>query len=216
MIYDINLIPKNKKKSSSSSHLILALLSISCIVVLALFGFYFPYQDKNTLKDKIKEQQDEVKDSSEVELTYTNLISERDTLVFSNTMLDSIKSSKFDVVLMMEEVEQRIPETIILKEISLEAGLLTLKGTSPSYTDIASLIVKLREMNGVLDVSFLSATVDEANGGTAAEDSISEPISEFSVYVRLNTVDILAQFMQDQDALVTETVQEVEQNETNE
>ena len=214
MIYDINLIPKNRKKSSGGGQFILALLLISCTVMIGVFGFYLPYRDKDMMNNIIKEQKKEIKNLSEVQHTYTKLLEERDNLIQTNVMLDTLKNTKLDINKVMEDVETRVPEHITVREISLDAGLLTLGGTSPSYTDIASFIVKLREIEGVIEVDFMNAVIEDGVSNSS-EDS-SKPMNKFAVYVRLDSRDVLTRLIQERADMLSTAVQGVVNNETNE
>jgi hypothetical protein len=72
--------------------------------------------------------------------------------------------------------------------MNLQAGLLTIDGSTPTYTDVAKFIVKLRGVENVQEVSFMNAST-ESDSENPNIDGDTEILYNFTVYVRLNNPD---------------------------
>jgi Tfp pilus assembly protein PilN len=179
-------------------------------VLSTVFGFYLPLQERNILSAQVREKEEELQAYSNTQEIYGTLMEQMTALSQTDLILDSIESNNLQMSNIMDNIESNIPEDIMINEMSLESGMITLEGTSLSFTEIASFIVKLRNMESVLEVSFLSAEEDEASMDEALEDSSLDQSFLFTIYVKLNVSDILSQIN-----VGDGTEEEAVQNETN-
>lgn len=211
MIYDINLIPKAKKNPLSTAYLIAFLIFLASSVLIAVFGFYLPFKEKNSLKDLIKEQEREIASSLEEQNTYATLLDQTAAISQTSISLDYLKENNLKMTKLMKDLENNMPEGILCSEMSLEGGLLIIKGISPTYTEMAAFIVKLRKMENVSQVTFLNAAMEDA-----ADDADEKAaMYTFEIDVRFSLVDAFTQLQMEQTADLNSTGQEVVQNEAN-
>lgn len=206
-MYDINLIPKVKKKVSGESIFITTALCLCCFAFMGFFGFYLPIQQKLTLSDQIRAQEDELQSYSDTQDTYTLRVNQLNELKRTDIILNTLKTGKLKMTKIMNDIEMNIPQTIILQSMSFNAGLLTIEGTAPSYQDIAEYIVNLRSMENVLSVTFMNAIKEETMGQIIMEEESSEvdtinqeEVHSFTIYVNLFTVDVISDLLSQQVA----------------
>jgi len=217
MIYDINLIPKVKKKASGEAVFITVSLCFCCTVLLGFFGFYMPMQQKLTLEKQIFAQEKELQSYGNSLETYTTLLNRVDEVSQTDLMLNTLKSSALKMTKFMNDIEKNIPQSIVVKRMSLMNGLLEIEGSSPSYQDVAQYIVNIRNIENVLDVTFMSATKDETMENVTM-DTISEEgssnvksdytknikgqVHNFSLNVVLDELDVMSLLLGAQAAAI--------------
>jgi Tfp pilus assembly protein PilN len=195
MIYDINLIPKTKKNTSSNTANISVLIFLLCILVIAVFGFYLPYLKKESLKDQIQDKEDELSSYSGTEDTFLSLMSESVKLNQANTLVEQIKSNKINMTEILSFLNDNTPDDLLVTSFSYETGLITIEGEASTYTEIAQFIVKLRNMNKVTAINFTHAEVEEESD-VPDQSNNNKKINKFTLYVRLDVVDAFSVIQQ--------------------
>jgi Tfp pilus assembly protein PilN len=216
MIYDINLIPKSKVKSSANLNAALLILFVASAALLVTLGLYLPYQQKVSLKREIRNQEATLLTFTGTKDTYSSLQSQIEEVNGTDLLLDTIKSNNLKMTTILNNVENAIPKDIIISSMSLEAGMLTLVGTSPSYTEVAGFIVNLRKVDNVAGVAFMSASAEasaEAAGSNNTQDA--GQLFNFTVYVKFNVTDAFTGLLALQQAAGNLTQEEVASDETN-
>jgi len=229
MIYDINLIPKAKKNVSSETIFITTTLSLCCIALLIYFGFYLPIQQKYSLSKQISEQENELLSYSDTQEQYSSILNQVNEFIRTDLTLGTLKSSNLKMTKILNEIEKNIPKNVIVKTMTLEEGLLTIEGNAPSYQNIAQCIVKLRNMENVLGVTFTNAMKEETMGEASIEKMNEEntvgeipkesregkdQLNNFTIYVNFNVMDVLTELLTEQSAAMTTAGEETIQNET--
>ena len=208
MSYDINLIPKNKKiLSNKTKRLAILFYALSSILVM-LFGLYLPLQEKHNLGFQVKEKEQELTNYTGTQDSYNLLLNQINDITEMDQLLDSIKTKELRATKIMKDIENNIPEKMVVQDITLETGKVTIEGCSDTFTEIAGFIVKLRELEDVSGVSFISAAEDDTSGFSETQSKLS--VYHFIVYVTLNVTDPISQLTAEN------TNGEALQNETNE
>lgn len=231
MIYDINLIPKTRKKVSNEAIFVTSALSLCCVAVIIYLGFFLPFQQKSTLSKQISDQENELLSYSDTQEQYFSLINQVEEISRTALTLDSIKSSNLKMTEIINDIESTTPKNIKIKTMSLSGGLLTMEGRASSYQEIAEYIVNLRNVENVQGITFTNATRDEGIGEVAIEEATIgentlEKIPEgntdnvkqfhnFTLYVNLNVTDVLTGLLAEQAADISNAGEETIQNETN-
>lgn len=207
MIYDINLVPKNKKNASGKSNFLIVLIGLFTVIILAVFFFLFPLQQKLSLIKQINALENELTAYSEVQTEYSSLVREEDHYNQVLTALDSLKGSRRKVTTLLDEIEGGMPKNAVMKSLNLEDGILTIVSSATSYREMAQFIVKLRSLEGVLDVTFTNATAQEEEYGTAPKQGyLMEQPYDFTLYVKYDYTDPIAELMQREQTSKNEEV----------
>jgi Tfp pilus assembly protein PilN len=207
MIYDINLVPKNKKNATGRSNFLIILIGLFTVVVLAVFFFLFPLQQKLSLMNQIRDRENELEAYSEVQTEYSTLVSEADQLNQILTTLASLKGSRVKMTTLMDDIEGCMPKNITMKSIKLEDGLLTIIGSASTYREISQFIVNLRKMEDVQDVTFTNATVEDDRNGTESYQGYNmEQLYDFTIYINYDYKNIIAELQQKEQAAMNEEV----------
>jgi Tfp pilus assembly protein PilN len=219
MMYDINLIPKARKRVSGESIFITFALCLCIIAISTYFGFYLPLQQKYSLQKQITTQEMELESYANTQQIYTELSEQVDALNGEDILLNAIKSSDLKMTKLINDISENTPKGITLKSMILGDGKLTLEGLAPSYQEAAQYMVNLRGIENVQEVTILNAVKEENIGedasqvnGTPDTDVSNkkaakpEELHSFTLYVSLNMMDILSEFLTDQAA--AETVEE--------
>ena len=186
MVYDINLLPKNKNNESGGYVFLMALVGILSASILLVFFFLLPLQNRSNLMNQIKEKEEKLDSYAECDLEYTTVTKQLEKLNHLNTNLERLKANKKDIRPLLEAIGASMPEEIVLNDVSYEDGLLTLAGVSDTYNKIAQFMVNLRKLDEVQQVTFTTATKQES--GISEENNY-----DFNVYVRYNYADIIAE-----------------------
>jgi Tfp pilus assembly protein PilN len=211
MIYDINLVPKNKKNTSGKFNFLIMLIGLFTVVVLTVFFFLFPLQQKLSLMNQIQNCENEITAYSEVQTEYSSLVIAADHLNQILTTLNSLKGSRVKMTALMDDIEGCMPKNATMKSINLEDGLLTIIGSASTYREMAQFIVNLRNIEGVLSVTFTNATVEEDANGSESKQSYSlDQHYDFTIYVNYDFKNIIAELQQNEQAAIEG---EVAQNE---
>lgn len=211
MVYDINLIPKARKSTSQKNRLVWMVVVLLFAVLLSFFGFYLPIQTKLALIDEIGNQEKELLDYSTVNEEYTMLTARLEDIKRTEVMLKQLKDNSLLITDLLTDLEDCIPKDITIQSLALDEGMITLDGSSPDYEKIAQYIVNIRNIDRVIGVSFLSAATDQEiiDDGTATDDS--KILYNFTLYVKLDVIDILpvlvASQMEEQNAAVQEVAE---------
>jgi Tfp pilus assembly protein PilN len=175
-----------------------------------VFGFYLPFQSKNSLNRNLEGLQKELDTYSEVYTTYSDLLSQESKLEQDNLMMDNIENGSFSLTGFLKGLEEDIPENVTISSISLDAGLITIQGNTPSYENIAEFIVKLRKLEDVSNITFLNAVKNEEGQQNPAADAIKDNNTEeyqYTLYINLKTQAVPQQLLQ-QDSTVDMEEQE--------
>lgn len=191
MIYDINLIPKSKAKSSGGFNAILLTVTAITAIALLLFGYYFPHQQKLHLRNRIENQEKALMASADAEEAFTSLKDRIQEINAADSMMDAIKSNSIRLTDMLSGIENSIPEDVVIQSITMEAGLLTIDGVTPGYTQIAAFIVNLRKQDKVLGVTLLGTRNDTSLANTnPKQDEASGETFEFTLYANYSYADV--------------------------
>jgi len=182
MIYDINLIPKSYRKISREALFVITLGFVCCVALTTFFGIYVPLQEKKELSSLIKEEESELLSFTDMEVEYIHLLNQVDEISNSALTLETIKNSNLKMTQTLHDLEESIPKNIKVKGITLGDGILMIEGSSPTYREISQFIVKIRNMEDVLGVTFTNATAEEK-----LEDEDEGELHNFNMNVVLNT-----------------------------
>jgi len=181
MIYDINLIPKSYRKISREALFVITLGFVCCVALTTFFGIYVPLQEKKELSSLIKEKESELLSFTDMEVEYILLLNQVDEISNSALTLESIKNSNLKMTQTLHDLEESIPKNIKIKGITLVDGILMIEGSSPTYKEISQFIVKIRNMEDVLGVTFTNATAEEK-----LEDEDKGELHNFNMNVVIN------------------------------
>ncbi len=197
MMYDINLIPQTKKNASGRINSTMIFIGLFCFVVLAVFFFYFPLQQKLSLNKQIQEKESEISSYANVEQEYITLADQADRLDRTAKALESLKSDRVKLTEVLNKIEKNIPKKVTVNSITLSEGLFTLEASSSTYKEISQFIVNLRGIEGVLSVTFSSAAAQEdsdaSSGGSSANSYNKEQIHDFTIFVRYDMKDVISE-----------------------
>lgn len=188
MIYDINLIPRAKKKASNESVLLMTILGICLISVTLYFGVYIPINEKTSLEKQISVQEKELENFKKLEDTYLELLDQKVSIYATIATLDFIQDNKFEMTKIINYLEKEMPKAITLDKITLSGSVLNVEGTANSYREIAQFIIKLRKMDNVTNVTFLSAQAVD-------NESIQDEQQNFTIKVEIVNYDTLDQII---------------------
>lgn len=202
MIYDINLIPKTKKKTSDESILVTTILILCLFILMGYYGVFVPLQNKYMIDKQIKAKEFELRAYSETLATYNTLLEQTSSLRETDMLLDSIKNDGLVMTELLNNIENSIPDKISFKRLNLTDNLLTVEATAPSYREVAQFIVKLRKFDQVENVIFMNAKSDNEN-----------QTHDFTINITLNTTNIINSLQEDLSSIDLEG--EVAANETN-
>ncbi len=179
MINDINLIPKSSKNTSRETLFVILGAYLCFTIVVVFFGYFIPLQQKSSVKHKIAEKEEELKQYADMDDTYiklTDTISEMENKVtYFEALKNSLKMSK-----VFNDLEENIPREINISNMSLAEGILTIAGVSPSYKEVAQYMVKIRGVDYVKDVTFSSAVLEDD------EEDSNKKLYDFNIYVNLD------------------------------
>jgi Tfp pilus assembly protein PilN len=193
MRHDINLIPKRSRVISAKMMFLIILITISGIIITGLYGLYLPLKTKNELKNLIKEKQAELLLYDSVEENFKTLTDEINSIITIKAAFEALKINNLKMTQIFQDFQDNIPKNIVIENISYSNlnGELLMEGFSPAYKEIAQYIVKLRQLDYILDVGFTSAELemDEMNADTGIEtDSKADAaMHKFKLKVSLKT-----------------------------
>ncbi len=157
MVYDINLVPKAKKKEGSRYGFMMLFTGIFCILALVLFFFWFPVRSHIKLTNQIAAYNEQLREYNESEMEYQVVADQLQQLQSMTVDIATLKEGKKDVSTVLEGLAAAMPKDMEMSAISAENGLLTLSGTAQSYKDISRFMVQLRKIDKVEKVTFTSA-----------------------------------------------------------
>lgn len=208
MIYDINLVPKARKKASGQGMFLTAAVSIFCLVAVLFFGVYKPMKEKNDLKEQIREQEEELASYADVQARHTSLLAEIEAAEQTDKIMQILTDSNLKMTEILDDLEESVPKNITIESISLAEGLITIKGIAPTYQSMAEYVVNLRKMKNVLNVTFLSAqsqgSAGQSANNTVENNAIGIPTitskdqkasQEFTLGVNLNSSDAISEYL---------------------
>lgn len=206
MIYDINLLPNNKRNESNKIGFYMVLIGILCAVVVGIFFYFIPSQKKQALNNEIQAQEEKIASYADVEEEFNTLTDSVNKLNNTITVLEKLKASKTETSTWMNELEQSVPPKAKITSMVSKDGLLTIIGTCSTYREMAQFVVNLRAIEGVESVTFTNAVEQE--------DSTSENTTpqnyEFTINVRYTYSDIISDLQAEETAAAA---QEEEENE---
>lgn len=205
---DINLVPKSEKDTSS----VTILTYLVVIMVLALFGgifgVYIPLQKKNSLNSKISLLESEIELNNDIDIRLSEISSEVDRVSYLNDALDNLKNKDTKTSQIIKDLEQILSTDIKVKIFSIEEGVLTLEGSTPMYKNVAQSMVKIRELDYVID-----ANLDEIRAYPKLE--VREDSHHFILNIILERNEILYEEEVEEAQEEVQEEGEVEENEAN-
>ncbi len=186
-MHDINLIPQAKRNAADKINSQMLFIGLFCFVVMAVFFFYFPLQEKLNLEKKIRTMEEEISSYANIQSEYITLTEQADRLERMTQDLESLKKNKVKYTEVMDLIEECLPKRISISGMRLDAGLLTLEGTSLTYREISQFMVNLRKQDNVLSVTFKDAAAQDE------ESTGQDQPQDFTIYVNLDVQDIIAE-----------------------
>lgn len=152
MIYDINLLVKRKSKVTKSTILLITILSVLCVTVIAIYGVIYPLNKVSNLKAEIEDKKTELASYTYNEAIYYQVQQELEETRNTLSSLNNLKENEFKSIWLFETIEDIIPVDVKIYELNYGQGLLSMKGISPTYKNIAQFIVKASEVDGMSNV----------------------------------------------------------------
>lgn len=160
MIYDINLLVKRKSKVTKSTILLITILSVLCVTVIAIYGVIYPLNKVSNLKAEIEDKKTELASYTYNEAIYYQVQQELEETRNTLSFLNNLKENKFKSIWLFETIEDIIPVDVKIYELNYGQGLLSMKGISPTYKNIAQFIVKASEVDGMSNVKTTQVMID--------------------------------------------------------
>lgn len=160
MIYDINLLVKRKSKVTKSTILLITILSVLCVTVIAIYGVIYPLNKVSNLKAEIEDKKTELASYTYNEAIYYQVQQELEETRNTLSSLNNLKENKFKSIWLFETIEDIIPVDVKIYELNYGQGLLSMKGISPTYKNIAQFIVKASEVDGMSNVKTTQVMID--------------------------------------------------------
>jgi Tfp pilus assembly protein PilN len=193
----VNLVPQDQRRrrpsegSGKGAHAVLGILS----VLLAMAVFYVLTANSITEKESQAEQArieaDQLEAQAATKNSFTDFAEIAQTRAAS---VASVASTRFDWERLMRELSRVMPEGSWLTSASAsvtgatdaaatattpadpataDAGApsATLVGCTPKHSDVARMMVRLRQLHRVVDVELTQSSRADAEGATAAIDS---------------------------------------------
>ena len=160
MIYDINLLVKRKSKVTKSTILLITILSVLCVTVIAIYGVIYPLNKVSNLKAEIEDKKTELASYTYNEAIYYQVQQELEETRNTLSSLNNLKENEFKSIWLFETIEDIIPVDVKIYELNYGQGLLSMKGNSPTYKNIAQFIVKASEVDGMSNVKTTQVMID--------------------------------------------------------
>lgn len=160
MIYDINLLVKRKSKVTKSTILLITILSVLCVTVIAIYGVIYPLNKVSNLKAEIEDKKTELASYTYNEAIYYQVQQELEETRNTLSSLNNLKENEFKSIWLFETIEDIIPVDVKIYELNYGQGLLSMKGISPTYKNIAQFIVKASEVDGMSNVKTTQVMID--------------------------------------------------------
>lgn len=209
MIYDINLLPKRKKRVSGKTIFMISFVCICCAIVLAFCGVYLPLHTKSDLNNKIKDQQEELQSYTANDVYYMELTQQLKNVNQMITAFDELKNNRIQGTEILNRIEECIPKNIVIESLTMDHSLLTIEALSPSYKEMAQFVVKAREIEKVLDVKFTNANLE----ADTTEEAGDEELHRFQMFLSLDVRDLITDLQSEQTTEVKNGSGEVVENE---
>lgn len=162
---DINLLPKKSRKISFGAVVILLVLGILYVAVATLFGYLIPLRQRDELNRQINQIEKSIESINASEAEYYLLMQTVNMKRYEGEALLALRNNRLDITEFLDNVEASMPVDIYANALNISGGLLNIEGISLDYNDIARFMVKLRELDKVIDTTFTTATLDKANEG---------------------------------------------------
>jgi Tfp pilus assembly protein PilN len=193
MRHDINLIPKRSSVISAKTMFFIILITISGIIITGLYGLYLPLKTKNELKNLIKEKQEELLLYGGVYETFNTLTDQINSIITIKAAFEALKINNLKMTQILQDFQDNIPKNMVIQNISYSNsnGELLMEGLSPTYKEIAQYIVKLRQLDYILDVGFTSAELEKdemnADSSKVTDSEADVAMHKFKIIVSLKT-----------------------------
>lgn len=191
---DINLLPSKVKKISFATLVVIIILALSYITAALVFGLYFPLKEKEDYNIKIKKLQDSIASYNASETEYYSLQQTVNVKRREADALLALKENRLETVKLLNDIEKNIPFVLFLDQLTVSKGKMTLIGTTTDYKEIAKFIVKLRDVDKVIDPTFTTATLEKTqsqlNIGEDEENDVIEMYS-FDIYSNMEYRDVI-------------------------
>ena len=198
MMYDINLLTKNKKGDTGKVTTMMFVIGMIAAILLFLFGYISPINQRAILNNIIIAKQTELATFSKNDAEYAQLSEEVGSLTRLSTTLDVLNNNNSNMTELTKALEEKIPKNVTIESMSLESGVITIEGLSPTIKEIAQFVVKARGIKGVLDINFTSA---EVNSNTEVE--LNKMPYKFVIYITLDIEDVLTSLENQAEAATT-------------
>jgi hypothetical protein len=191
---------KRNRIISAKMLFLIIIFSLSGSILMGFCGLYLPLKEKNDLKKRIGQKQEELSSYGSVEDRYIALSAQFSKITAINSAFKALKSNNLKMTQIFQDLQENIPGDIIIQNISYSnmKGELTIDGLSRNYKNIAQYIVKLRQLDYILDVGFTSVVLESPEAETntvtdAGTDIVTEsgngnkdmPMQKFSIKISL-------------------------------
>ena len=206
MVYDINLVPKNKRNEADRIGFYMVLIGILCAVVLLIFFYINPSQKKLSLVAVIQKKEDTLAEYTKIEEEFTTLTASVYKVNHTITVLKKLQESKTETSKWMDDFEQSMPPKVIITSLVSQDEIFAITGTCSTYREIAQFMVNLRAIDGVASVTLANAAKQEE---TISENTVVSNY-EFLINVKYIQIDIISDLQAEEAAAL---IQEEDENE---
>ncbi|MFP3154208.1 pilus assembly protein PilM [Lachnospiraceae bacterium ZAX-1] len=164
-----------KVKYTINGGVVVLAVAVIASVVLILFGYF----QLTTAKHEKKNLEDQIANTLYAEEIYNDYLVYQSGADASANLVASIVSPNDDLKAFFEELEQKMPSEILLLSVSCTKEGITMNITVPTKTDVARVMVQLREFAslGHLLVPAL----------TEPQNELGNDMVAFSAYFEYNT-----------------------------
>ncbi len=176
MNYDINLLPKSDKPLSGFDTFLIVLVALSILLAIAYAGFYLPLSSKAKLAGEIADKENELNILNEQIANYTDLVKKAAELEQKNDAVRQLQSGYTKASQILSDIEAAMPESIIIDNMAIVfENTISIVGRSPDYRSIAQMIVNLRSLDYISEVTFNDATLQDQGYSFRANISLAIP-----------------------------------------
>lgn len=144
-MYELNLIPYELKAKRKKIKNVIELSSIA-VVILIIFAVILvvPRVILMTLENEEKTIIEKIAGDSHILTENANLLKESDSYKVYIDKVDTMKKEQVLVSDKVKGIDKSAPQKVIITEITLAKGLLTIAGDTENYTLIAAFVANLQ------------------------------------------------------------------------
>lgn len=149
MSQSINLIPQEERKEQVKTELlrVSTIITIILLVVTSCVAGFYYYRTSTTEKSIIDYESRIESLRSQINALADIEIIARDLDLRKSSLVDLI-SNRNNYSLLLEEVQRRSPQTVVLDDFNVGAGnVLTISGSADNYLSVAGYINNLNNVN---------------------------------------------------------------------